>query len=69
MPKINDHRNTTAVDDVLMAAADAAEVVVIYLTDDGDIEVRSSMPYPPDILWALMVALGRVMDTNAQLDS
>lgn len=68
-PKINDHRQTTAVDDVLLAAADADEVVVIYLTNDGDLEVRSTMPYPPDILWALMVAQGQVMDINAQLDS
>lgn len=67
--KIKDHRETNAVDEVLVSASDAADVIVVCVLDDGAIEVRSSIPYPPDILWALTIAQQQLFELNSELDS
>ena len=69
MAKIKDHRETSAVEEALIEAADASEVIVICVTDTGEIEVKSSIPYPPDILWAMEVAKHQLFELNSELDS
>lgn len=67
--KIKDHRETNAVDEVLVAAADASDVIVVCVLDDGSLEVKSTIAYPPDILWALTMAQHQLFELNSELDS
>lgn len=63
-----DDLKMTPVEKCLCDAQSAHQVVCITISEEGDVEVLTTIEYMPDVLWAMELARAQVLDTSDEHD-